>query len=137
MWRLFAIICFILICYNYPSSYQNQFLGLDNLRENTARSLYLCVAISLIWTGRSALAIILIETTLILANFYTVYNMPYGGILNGYYATLQQSAYFLELFIMTTFVLLECRKSGANRIPDIYSNLFRSRSDSHRADSSN
>lgn len=80
--------------------------------ENAATSLYLCMAIMLVWPSYRALWIYGIETILIIADGYMKQHMPTGGVLGGHYSTLQETAYLLEVAILLTFIVIEWRKRG-------------------------
>jgi len=134
--RLFVIMGAIILCYNYPSDCSSEFLGFEHLKENTSRSLYLCFFVALVWVDRAALFIILIEALLIICNFYTGYHLDDGGgIFNKHYSTLQEVAYWLELVIMSTFIIIEWRKRGERRYLNFHSHLFHRRAtDNHGED---
>lgn len=112
--RLLTVIGAVLLCYNYPSDYHYEFLTLDNLKENTARSLYLCLFVSIMWMERSALYIISIEAFLILCNIYSSFHVYGGGgiLAAPYYSRIQVCAYVIELILMIIFTIVELRRIG-------------------------
>lgn len=125
--RLLTVIGAVLFCYSYPSEYQHEFLQLDNLEENTARSLYLCLLVAVMWMERSALYIISIEALLILCNIYTSFYIKDGGGLLAapYYSQLQLCAFVLELLIMFVFTIVELRRIGrAHSLSDFHGSMF-------------
>ena len=125
--RLLTVIGAVIFCYAYPSEYQHQYLELDNLEENTARSLYLCLLAALLWMERSAYYIISIESFLILCNIYLASCIYTGGgiLAAPYYSRLQFSAFVLELIIMLTFTLIELRRIGrANSLDAIHGGML-------------
>lgn len=125
--RLLTVIGAVILCYTYPSEYQHEYLELDNLEENTARSLYLCLLAALLWMERSAYYIISIEAFLILSNIYLASCIYTGGGLLAYpyYSGLQLSAFVLELIIMIIFTIVELRRIGrAHSLDTIHGSMF-------------
>lgn len=124
--RLLTVIGAVILCYAYPSEYQSEYLTLDNLEENTARSLYLCILAALLWMERSVYYIISIEVFLVLSNIYLSFHVYSGGGLLAapYYSRLQLGAFVLELIIMIIFTIVELRRIGrAHGLSNIHGDM--------------
>lgn len=100
------------------------YLTVEKIDENAARSLYLCFAIMLVWPSLRAVWIYIIEAALIICDAYTKLNMPSGGILHNYYSALHESAYWLELAILITFIIIEYRKCGKYQGNSFYHSML-------------
>lgn len=125
MWRLIAVLIFVIACYNWPSSYSSTHLEIGALNESAAFSLYLCVAISFVWSSYRAIWIYGIEAILIFCAGYMKKNVADWDSLVFYYSLINETAYFLEISILITFIIIECRKCGRTQGNHFYNSLFR------------
>lgn len=137
MWRIIAVLIFVIVCYNFPSGYSSTHLEVGAIDENAASSLYLCMAIMLVWPSYRALWIYGIETILIIADGYMKRHMPGGGLLGNYYGTLQETAYWLEIAILLTFIVIEWRKCGNVQGFSVNRSMLNRRTDHNRSGDSN
>lgn len=114
------------------------YLTSGKINENSAMSLYLCMAIMMVWPSYKAIWIYSIEAILIVCNAYTKNNLPNGGgIFHNYYSTLHESAYWLEIAIMLTFIIIEWRKCGNVQGFSVHRSMLNRRTDHNRSGDSN
>lgn len=100
--RVSVALIAVLLCFNFPVYYDNQYTELANLRENSIRSLGLFIVIMVLSRSIYAFAIALIEIGLISANLYIAVNWDLRDTIYiaTHYSILQLAAYIAELAII-------------------------------------
>jgi uncharacterized protein YjeT (DUF2065 family) len=100
--RVAIALIAVLLCFNFPVYYDNQYTELANLRENAYRSVGLVVVMMLLSRSVYAYAISMIEIGLIAANIYIAISWDLRDTIYiaTHYTTLQLGAYIAELAII-------------------------------------
>jgi hypothetical protein len=106
----------VLMCFNFPVYYENQYTELANLRENAIRSLALVIVMMVLSRGLYAFAIAIIEVGLISTNVYIAVNWEIRDALfvAAHYTTLQLAAYIAELAIIGVTGILGAAMFGTD-----------------------
>lgn len=132
--RVSIALIAVLMCFNFPVYYDNEYTELANLRENAYRSFALAVVVLI--SARSAYAyfIAIIEASLIAANFYIAANWGLRDtiFIAEHYSTLQMTAYIAELAIIGVAGILGAAMVGKDddsvsdrRLPRWFSRPYR------------
>lgn len=100
--RVSIALIAVLMCFNFPVYYDNQYTELANLRENSIRSLGLVVVMMVLCRSIYAFAISIIEIGLMAANIYIAVNWDLRDTIYmaTHYGILQIAAYIAELAII-------------------------------------
>ena len=114
--RVSIALIAVLMCFNFPVYYENQYTELANLRENAIRSLALVIVMMVLSRGLYAFAIAIIEVGLISANVYIAVNWEIRDTIfvAAHYATLQLGAYIAELAIIGVTGILGAAMFGTD-----------------------
>ncbi len=107
------------------------------INENAASSLYLCFAIMLVWPSYRAIWIYSIEAILIGCAAYMKKHPQDWDTLSGYYSTINESAYWLEIAILLIFLVIEWRKCGNVQGFSVHRTLLNRSSSHNRSGDSN
>lgn len=100
--RVSIALIAVLICFNLPVYYDNEYTELGNLRENTYRSIAIVIIMMIVCKGWYSYAISFIEIGLVGVNYYIAYNWGLRDeiITAIHYSILQGAAYAVELAII-------------------------------------
>ena len=114
--RISIALIAVLLCFNFPVYYDNQYTELANLRENAYRSVGLVVIMMLLSRSVYAYAISMIEIGLIAANIYIAISWDLRDTIYiaTHYTTLQLGAYVVELAIIGIAGILGAAMIGAD-----------------------
>lgn len=114
--RISIALIAILLCFNFPAYYDNEYTELSNLRENSIRSLGLVVIIMVLSRSTYAFSISSIEVGLMICNEYIALNWGLRDeiFIATHYTTLQLTAYVVELAIIGVAGILGAAMVGTD-----------------------
>lgn len=132
--RVSIALIAVLMCFNFPVYYDNEYTELANLRENAYRSFALAVVVLIAARSAYAYFIAIVEAALIAANFYIASNWGLRDtiFIAEHYSALQMTAYIAELAIIGVAGILGAAMVGTDddslgdrRLPRWFSRPYR------------